>query len=863
MASTEAQTPRVVIKNETPAEKSATPRKRRKRAATTGAADDCFACQERQTKCDRRRPYCTQCLELGKDCSGYKTKLTWNVGVASRGKLRGLSLPIAKSKKVIQREAARKDEKKNAKETTSPTPPTSPKARQSTGQDNPPTHDDIPRVSVFTKYDFVNMDPSPSTASPMLPPPNFEWRMPAAQGGLRSRQRPTTKRVRRHSLQTLQVPGPQASEAVGIVPMSANVLGGFDEHLFGSPNQYSPINSTYPGLNGPASGYKDTYSQQNMLFSPISDDFMTGYETLGWPRESLSSSVSSDQSSRDYNEDDTFFADPIVASTLDHILSDHNLSEQQFPSGQIDDNVDKITESSSKSMDEDNSTDFTMNDYDMLPPLMLAKTPPSIYIGNTPGLQFLINYYDKVIAPVIVAFDGPTNPYRSHILRLAVESESLQHAIAALSASNLRMRRGSASSSKRIRRPMTSSSYNDSVLRSSMAHDMLDVGVDNSVPLVDESSQEELHHKGASIKALNEQLANPLLRKNDSILATLLILCLYHICDTGVAKFKTQFAGVKKILALRASTPGCQSKETKWMTTMFTWFDAMTATVNDREGQLRGDDAGLASLDGDEWALENLAGCDAGLFKIIANLGRLNLMSQNKSVTNLATNASPTPKVQPSNRAGSPQKTSDYYSIKPTLYDGNGWGPMAEDDHVIGTDFDSQARFYNEWTSIRKSLEEWKLESPTSLPVYPEHAQINRRDLSHISESFRYSALLYTERLAFPHSPSSDDNFQKLVAQALYHIRNVKSDVYLLWPLFITGSECVEEGDRECIRQRCLNIQKDSGFFNNISGLELLEKMWAADMYYEAAGDNLSPCGNQGFKWRNVMEDIDGEYIVV
>ena len=31
------------------------------------------------------------------ECSGYKTQLTWGVGVASRGKLRGLSLPVAKS----------------------------------------------------------------------------------------------------------------------------------------------------------------------------------------------------------------------------------------------------------------------------------------------------------------------------------------------------------------------------------------------------------------------------------------------------------------------------------------------------------------------------------------------------------------------------------------------------------------------------------------------------------------------------------------------------------------------------------------------------------------------------------------------
>jgi hypothetical protein len=76
---------------------AAAPRKRRRRAPATGATDDCFACKKRQVKCDRRRPYCGQCVEMGKECSGYRTTLTWGVGVASRGKLRGLSLPIAKS----------------------------------------------------------------------------------------------------------------------------------------------------------------------------------------------------------------------------------------------------------------------------------------------------------------------------------------------------------------------------------------------------------------------------------------------------------------------------------------------------------------------------------------------------------------------------------------------------------------------------------------------------------------------------------------------------------------------------------------------------------------------------------------------
>ena len=79
------------------AKEAAAARRRRRRAPAGGAADDCFACSKKGLKCDRKRPYCTQCLDVGMECSGYKTQLTWGVGVASRGKLRGLSLPVARS----------------------------------------------------------------------------------------------------------------------------------------------------------------------------------------------------------------------------------------------------------------------------------------------------------------------------------------------------------------------------------------------------------------------------------------------------------------------------------------------------------------------------------------------------------------------------------------------------------------------------------------------------------------------------------------------------------------------------------------------------------------------------------------------
>lgn len=94
-------------------------RRRRRRAPATGAADDCFACRRRHIKCDRRRPYCSQCLEQGKDCSGYKTQLTWGVGVASRGKLRGQALPIAKTVNASPKSSHRRSRRSSSATTDS------------------------------------------------------------------------------------------------------------------------------------------------------------------------------------------------------------------------------------------------------------------------------------------------------------------------------------------------------------------------------------------------------------------------------------------------------------------------------------------------------------------------------------------------------------------------------------------------------------------------------------------------------------------------------------------------------------------------------------------------------------------------
>ncbi|KAK1139723.1 hypothetical protein N8T08_000531 [Aspergillus melleus] len=533
--------------------------------------------------------------------------------------------------------------------------------------------------------------------------------------------------------------------------------------------------------------------------------------------------------------------------------------------------------------------------------LLLARS-----VGRTPRLQYLISYYAEVIAPMIVAFDSPTNPFRTHVLRLAQESTSLQEAIATLSTSNLRQRRERRMMSTERTLPARMSSL---ALRA-LTDETLGDQYGTSTPVG--SAQEEQYHRCMAVKALNMELADPHQRLSDSVLATLLILCLFHVCDTGVAQFKTQFAGVTKLLAIRLRASPTVSEELKWFIRMFTWYDTMTATTNDREVQLRGTCLDIATASDGEWGLENLAGCDSGLFKLIAQLGRLNMLSQNQEshapalseVYVPSTTLPPSMVYQPSdpsilNASGANQPYLFPLPVPPRLNDNE--RPALS------------PAFWAEWFSYRQKLESWRLPShragsqgsseSTSVPaplitqayisppsspssnstVAPE----NLDDVYHTSEAFRHAAILYTERLAYPDIPSHNPRIQHIVHRTMRHILAVKSDVYLLWPLFIVGSECVLESHRTVIQQRCKDISKDSGFLNNISCLELLEKIWAENPASSKLEDDLSgayhvaytgPLGavystypqtgaprEQGFRWHKVMQAkrAEGEYAVV
>ena len=306
-------------------------------------------------------------------------------------------------------------------------------------------------------------------------------------------------------------------------------------------------------------------------------------------------------------------------------------------------------------------------------------------------------------------------------------------------------------------------------------------------------------------------------------------------------------------------------------------------------------------------AMEQFSGCDGRLFKLIARLGRLNLLAQGRPVRG-QNSTQQTQQPAPTHRATfqSPRKRNNFgkvganKSLSAADYaniDGNGWGtPIISSDEEdagnwegeSGFVMDDRVEFWAEWHDVRCRLQSFQMDLPNipsatspNVPTDPTELEIGQRDMIHINESFRCSALLYTERLGYPLRPSSHHSLQQLVAEALYHITSLAIDScvnkFLLWPLFIIGTECVDERHRDIIRNRCIEVQKESGFYNNISSLEVLEKVW------EEAGSNAYRSEDheirarrrdseeavrtgrygQAFRWRKAMDRVDGEYIVI
>jgi hypothetical protein len=62
----------------------------------------CHNCRRRRLRCDRSLLQCHKCANAGQECLGYQALLVWTRGVASRGKMSGVTFEDMKQQQVRQ-----------------------------------------------------------------------------------------------------------------------------------------------------------------------------------------------------------------------------------------------------------------------------------------------------------------------------------------------------------------------------------------------------------------------------------------------------------------------------------------------------------------------------------------------------------------------------------------------------------------------------------------------------------------------------------------------------------------------------------------------------------------------------------------
>ncbi|KAL9082245.1 MAG: hypothetical protein Q9159_006582 [Coniocarpon cinnabarinum] len=821
-------------------------RKRRRRVPTTGASEDCHTCRKRNVQCDRRRPYCSQCLEVKESCGGYRTTLTWGVGVASRGKLRGMSLPVAKpagGQEVNKPAAPQTSARPRANTMHTP-------SSQAVGTNG----EDGPRKRMRLNPLQTNVQSLPPNTSSMPSP----YYTNGYHGGAAF---PTWPQSSYHSHMGSQ---PQQFGHDGTFP-----FGGQQRRSELFP-LHTTVATTFTGLpwspdgsvqSGPSPMYFEDMSPFNNF--PRQPGLPSVPQTL--PSQSLHSSpVQVHQPAKNRS---MYQQPPQAPPAINGVHFDGNSRSNSFPESQPfsvlgsndvpvekQGNEDSVKPSLKRTLsapevaaiDQSESQNESPQDE---PPSGTTEAliqnfqprmhPPNMNVSSR--IWSLLEYYDKNICPVLVTFDNEDNPYRKFIMNLALQNEGLQNALAALVTNNMRMR-----CLKEIP-SLSDDGHHESIIKA--------IGVPSS---------EERYYKAKSVNYLNSQLTDNSKAADDSVLATLLILCLFHVSDSGFSKFKTQLQGVQVLLGMRAGMP--RSDFQAWVEMFFAWFDVMTSAVNDRETKVHGEIIDLMDLSNNLGSVEEFSGCDGRLFKLIARLGRLNLLSQRRQPKE-----SSSPIAKQHRRVDS---ALDFFSLPTEQLDvPSDWDEFISPQDDLKFDAsapppDDRAQFWLEWQELQDLFHSWQNTRFNGLSLDSPNLSDGQKAMLHMSESFRWAALVYLERLADPSLASSSSTIQDLVKKSLHHIDEIGTNScvtkFMLWPLFISGTECVEEKQRGLIRERCIEIQQESGFYNNISGLEVLERVWRKNGV-KSGERHLArgQCSQQAFHWRSCMDRVDGEYIVI
>ncbi|KIW06296.1 uncharacterized protein PV09_02763 [Verruconis gallopava] len=781
---------------------NAPPRKRRRRTAVTGAAEDCFTCRKKQVKCDRRRPYCTQCLEMGKDCTGYRTTLTWGVGVASRGKLRGLSLPIANSSKraPTSNDDGKSHRANTEKAATSPSP-VPPQLERKGPDDNfsPPYH----RTAELGSTVYPHGSYSPTSPIPIPSQQGRSgWHMSNFADVLDGYQnllsKATRLQIRPNPLRRIHTTGTASLDEVAYsTPSSA-----FSDSDYPSPSEFPATPEDY-GIPEPL---VNSYSESYPCPPPEQLQPVDSYRYVETPRSFPSNtafSVPEVASVRSTSSNYSMLASSALPTSFSDLLHSHDYTptnelSHSYPVGQ---KVDHDYFS-------DGLSDFSVSVPSTWPALQPTHKNSGLR-GLPSRMQFLLGSYSKAVCPLFVASDHERNPYRLHVMAHLNSSLPLQYAVAALVSCHLK-------------------SYKADDL-SALAMDSFESS--QTIPMkVDcpNPEQHELNYKKLATDAFNDALKTSNMSGDESILITLLVLCLLHLSESGFGNFKIGLAGVKKLLSLHKSGAQGQLSETmSWAENWFLWLDILVSAMGD--GAAARQSEVLNALDRSAYlgSVEYLANCEGQLYDAVARLKDWSL-----SLTRLA-------------------PSRDFYGGQIT---------SCEPDLA----FETSRHF---WTPLSKVQS--RLKSIASHPNFHE-AEADPMILNYTMDCFKNAAAIYAERITRVNQEPST-HIEDIVARSIPCVTGISSssciNEFILWPLLVIGTECVQEHHRDLFRQRIATATSGSHFFGDFSCVEVLFKVWTlidlgmtsvnVPVKVRDSWPRLSCLGGRAATWYNAMAILE------
>ncbi|PGH03703.1 hypothetical protein AJ79_07285 [Helicocarpus griseus UAMH5409] len=476
------------------------------------------------------------------------------------------------------------------------------------------------------------------------------------------------------------------------------------------------------------------------------------------------------------------------------------------------------------------SEEQTRNDEDILSPESHSYTPSilvdPLYQGLDKVSRYYLAHYDRVLCRLMVLIEVPNNnPYR-RLLQMVNASPALCAATVAVGAChNLHALHYSGQSSfyNATSKHRTSSEDGEEFRRSPN-------------PNVRSTYQHMLMFKHRALHHLKRSLSDPKTRRDEVTIATVLLLIILDMVESGRGAWKLHVEGAKKLLETRLGSPSEDTTELSALTypacDSFNIFLAGTCMTFDIMGSTLSPSGTwtepiLSQLTESPNLLSDteknmFLGCPAYLLRIILFISSLR------------------------HADSSPRTLSPKADIATILSHINAFepGPWAQKMQQSVSTNSAELPISEPYLLSRLSPA-WNssLDSPkdTAFPDAPYH----------LASAYKIAITLYATRILLHPSPEESPSFAEQVTSVLTHISHISPTCELfksiLWPTFIAGTECRCPQQRVWIRDRLEQQWRGFWTVNIRAASRVLDAIWSREDQY--GGDWVEYIDRSDVNW--------------